>query len=260
MNLNLLNAIKKDVLSIPIEPKGLSFNYSGVIVDGRDNVTFSDLDAPMHSFRVFSEYNYPIWLFLSKKVDYRVIRDIEQKYNNVDLTLIGGLRNITEYSNWMFNTFPTVCPDKCLCLQSDGFLIQDGWENYIEQLDPDFIGAPWRSKTQIITKEGVWPVNKLCNGGVSFRRKDKMLEVLNYVNSKGGQKEYFKGIAINGQIRQLNHNLAEDALFSIGFSLGIFKPVTLAQAAKFAIEPISYRMYCDKGNKNRPLNFHKIDN
>jgi hypothetical protein len=260
VNIELLNKIKEDILFIPLGPKGFSTDFSGVIVDGRPNITFADLDAPMHSFRVFSEYNYPIWLYLSKKVDYRVIAEVEKKYNNIDLVTIDSITDIVSYSNWMFNVFPTVCPsDPMLCIQSDGFLIQNGWEDYINELEPDFIGAPWRSENRVITSEGIAPVNKFCNGGVSFRKKDKMLQVLNYVNSRGGQAEYFRGLIINNIRRLAGHNLAEDAMFGMGFSLGMFKPITLKQAAKFALEPISYRMYCDKDNKNRPYTMHKID-
>lgn len=264
LNRNLLNKIKKDSFSYGMPNLKKSDDFVGVYLHSNSPFTRDDHEAPIRNFRIFSQYWYPLYFFIDEA---SITDDFVYIYNNYgpfNVIRIPNLKNSFEYNYYFFNKLFRFIDKKynfLFTFQDDGFCISSGWEEFITTNDFDYIGAPFRARINVLTNDGELNIPKVGNGGVSIRKLSSILKVIDYVDSKGGQLQYFKGIKINDKLMQNNGWLAEDAMFcSVGFSLGMFKPITLAQAAKFALEPISYRMYCDKKNKNRPYNFHKIDN
>jgi hypothetical protein len=207
MDYNLLNKIRADTLAVPLVKKPYSEEFAGLIVDGRNNVTLDSINPAIHSFRVYSKNEYPIILLLGYGTPQRELQIIQNSYSNILVYLIPPLDSILLYSEFMFNQCFRAIPEKfekLLLLQSDGHLIQSGWEDFVNKGNYDYIGGTWRSD---IDKS--W--------------------------------------------------LAEDSMFSIGFDLGIFKPITEFEADVFSHEPIEFSLFKDKGNINRPHLFHKVD-
>lgn len=261
MDLQKLSLIKQEILRTPLEEKRRNDEFCGLFVDGRA-ISFEQIDAPLHSFRAFSQYNYPVFVFIHMSTPQEVIDKIYEKYTNIHILPIPYLNGLEKYSEWMFNQCFYLFPEhyeKILTFQDDGFLLKEGWENFVSTGNYDFIGAVWHSDIQVLCNVNTLPL-RTCNGGFSFRNLVPLRKVINFVNENGGQHSFFKGLKINGEIRQRNSWLAEDAMFSsIGFSLGFFKSVTEDECNRFAKEPITFSEFKDYNNSNRPFAFHKID-
>lgn len=263
MDFELLNKIKQDILNEPLIEKAYSEDFCGVFVDGTSKLKFENVDFSFHSFRIYSQYAYPIFLFISYSNSEDEICKLIEKYKHLNIILIPPLKTSFEYNYWMFNSCFQLVPSKfskVYTFQEDGCLIKSGWEDFVTKGDYDMIGAPWKKDIQVLTKKGYLGPLRLCNGGVSYRKREKMIECSNLVQKEGGQLDFFCGICIDGQIRQNNGWLAEDAMFSsIGWGYDIFKPVGLLEAMEFSLEPITFSLYNSKADPLRPFNFHKID-
>lgn len=260
MDIEKLNYIRKDILSCPLPHQAESNSFCFVYVDGTSNLTFEECNATLHSARLYSAFNYTIYLYVSVLNDKLEIDKIVEKYPNTIVYFINPLENSFHYNEWYFNTLFPSLPDyaeRVFSIQSDGLLLKSGWENFVR--DDSYIGAPWRAEIEIMTNEGSFKSkNRVGNGGMAYKRRSKMLKVLDYVNARGGQHNYFRGIKINGKLMQNNSWLAEDAMFSLGFEIGIFKLVSEEKAREFAHEPLELETYISK--INLPYCFHKIDN
>ena len=254
MDKNKLLNIYKDVLSIPLEDNPQSELFAGVFVDGLPNFTFEKCDAAFHSFRNTSQYKYPIYLFCYDVNQYEADK-INQKYTDVTIYGTPHLNNSFLYNEWMINkVFRYIDPkhENLITFQEDGFPIKSGWEEYC--LNFDYIGAPWRDAVRLKENKFCLPETKIGNGGMSFRKLSKIIEVMDKVEAVGGQ-DIIEGMYLDGQLRQNNKWIPEDAYFAyFGFGLNIFKPVTVEQAKRFSEEPLeNYK------NEQMPFAFHKID-
>lgn len=262
MDKQLLKQIGEDVLNEPLEIKGVNDDICGIYVDGTGKLTFEAADPAFHAFRVFSQWLYPIYLFVSEENDINEIKKLEKKYYDVRVRYIKPLRTSFEYNEWMFNIPWYLIGNHryVFTFQDDGYCIKPGWEWYCLNNEFDFIGAPWRSFNQVITSFESLPPVKIGNGGCSWRNLNKTKQVIDFVNSWGGQHKFFKSLLIDNQIAQTNSWLCEDIMFTApGFHYKFFKPVSIEQAAQFSLEPITMKLFLDKDNPNRPYCFHKID-
>lgn len=261
MDINKLNLIKKDLLKYPFDrDKKRSDDFCGLCVDGTGNVTLAGLDAFLNSFYYFSLYQYPVFLLVSVTNNKEELKNIVQKYPYTIIVEIPPLTTIEYYSEWMFNyCFQYISPrfEKIFTFQEDGGLIKSGWEEFVTKGNYDFIGAPWKSKIRVIAENVSTAEIQVCNGGVSFRKRSSMLKVLDFINNHGGQHRVFKGLEIDRRLRQYNSWLAEDAMFSIGFCLDMFKVPTIEECSRFSLEPITLNHYLSQNNL--PFAFHKID-
>jgi hypothetical protein len=100
-----------------------------------------------------------------------------------------------------------------LIFQTDTLISNKYKDNIYKFLNYDYVGAPWKT------------INKVGNGGLSLRKKSKMLEML----KKGG---YIKN---NGEIHY------EDRFFTntFGNDIGIYLNIpTVEQAKQFSVETI----------------------
>lgn len=261
MDLEKLKLIKEDVLKEELIPKKQSSDFCGLYVDGTGKLTFELADAPFHAFKAYSQYDYPVYLFVSITNDDKEIKKILQKYPNTKVYSIPALKNPIEYNQWMFNTpwFFLESPST-ITFQEDGFLIQKGWEEFVTKGDYDFIGAIWKSDIRLLSDCFNYPATRFANGGMSYRKVNKMRQIIDIVNKNGGQEKVFKGIEIDGELKHTHWGLAEDIMFTwIGFGAGLLKTITKEECDKFSHEPIEFSLYMDKDNPNRPIAFHKID-
>lgn len=251
-----LKIISDDVLSVPFESKPKSAEFCGVYVDGTSNLTFDEIDPVFHSFRRFSQYEYPNYLFVSLYNNKDEIKRILKKYPYTYVYEIPPLYNPVEYNFWMINSCFRILPDSVDAMithQSDGFLIKDGWEEYVK--DFDYLGAIWKEPVKL--KESIFnfPALTIGNGGFSFRRRSKLLDVLKLVERNGGQ-EIIKGICIDGDLKHNHMYVNEDIFFTyFGFGGGIFRETSEEQANNFSVEPIKLVDYWKREN----FGFHKID-
>lgn len=264
MDYEKLKSIKEDLLKEPLLSKENSTAFCGLYVDGTGKLTFELADAPFHAFKAYSEYNYPVYLFVSIENDKNEIEKIVKKYPDTRVYSIAPLKTILLYNEWFFN-----CPwfyidpkyERVCTFQEDSGIISRGWENYFIHKDWDFIGAPWRSDIKALAHNYELKTLKVCNGGMSVRKVKSMIKVVQFVNEYRGQHKFFKGVQINGTVKQDNSWLAEDLMAcSVGFTFDIFKPLTEEDARKFGHEPIELNLYMDKNNLLRPKSFHKVDN
>ena len=251
--------IEEFVLKQPLIEKEKSNKWSCIYTYGDDkDFISSEHFAPIHAFRIFSKFEYPIYLFINflKTGDLDVLLN---RYPGIIVTTIEPLKNSFEYNYWFINKlWYMVDTEYVITCQNDGFLLKSGYEGFIEENDFDYIGAVWKDEVKLHTKNFNLPPQKIGNGGFSARKPSKMREVLNLVNSAGGQDYIVEGQSNDG-VKKLNHSrCAEDSFFAnFGFGMNIFNPVTIEQANQFSLEPIPFDII---DTKDCPFGFHRCDN
>ena len=220
-------------------PTEYSQDFVGMYVHGgHEQFRIQDHEPAFASFRKFSQKLYPIYLFYAEAPDHddSSMTELVKKYGPVKLIQIPVLKDIYEYSEFMFFDAFTQIPaehNNVLLFQHDGFFKVPGWEEFITHHDPDYIGAPWRTgcdPSKFSFKDGVnldvpadfEPV--VGNGGFSFRKRNKMLEVSSTLSK--------------GDVTWEGEGVAEDSLYCyIGFGKGIFKDISPDIAGEFSHEP-----------------------
>lgn len=260
MDHNKHKLIEKYVLSFPMKKKPENDKWCGVYVYGDDkDFSAENHVAAIHSFKVFSEFDYPLYLFINQ-FRYGDLDLILEKYSNIKVIPILTLRNSFEYNSWFVNSLWHLLPnhDYCLTYQSDGFLLKPGYEEFVESNDFDYIGGSWKNEVKLKTKFD-FPGQRVGNGGVSARKPRKMLEILNFINSNGGQEKLIEGQYNDNKLTINHYNCPEDAVFStIGFGAGILKPVAIEQANNFSHEPIEFKLAISN-SESKPYAYHRCD-
>jgi hypothetical protein len=216
-------------------------DFCGIYTYGYDRpFIFEEHRIPLKSFRVFSEYEYPIFLFYNHKQPGELPKLMES-FSNVILLPIEPMYSIHDYDKFMmWECFNRISIENTLTIHQDGFLLNPGWESMA--INFDYIGASWRAhigdfeshyKNNDFAKfegyENIHTTTSVGNGGFCFRKKSKMIEVQKSVN-------YEKYI----ESGECNKNLPDDIFFSFyGFGKGIFKPVTDYEADLWSQEPLN---------------------
>lgn len=251
----VLSKICFDTLAIDYIEKPKSNDFCAIFLEGRfrDINTYEDY-ACLHSFKVFSEKNYPIFAFINEDV-IRANRFLDKETIekwNIMVIKISEVSSRREYAmfNYIYNPFNKIDGiDKCLTLHPDGFLIKGGWEDYVVGNDFDFIGANWLHKPRIRSTNTVYD-NALsiynpiygCNGGFSFRKASKMNEIIKQFSCWGFDTLYENG-------REDKFPPPEDLFFNfLGWNSGLIKPPTVKQCLEFSLDPITLDEYNDKSS------------
>ena len=251
----LLNKIKEEVLSIPLEPKSKNNDFTGVYLHSNSPFKLEDHLGPIHSFNVFSKYEYPIEFFISPESINKDFEVLLEKYPNITPTLIPKLESIIDFNYFSIYELPhRIRGENLLYFQEDSSFIKHGFEKLCH--DYDWIGAPWAERLKVDENVFNFDWVQVGNGGICFRRRSKCLEVLKLVEKYGGQDKIVKGLIIEGKHRTYNSFLAEDAFFCyFGFGSGIFKSISTEIAKQFSLEPITYKQFKEK----RSFAFHRVD-
>ena len=120
-----------------------------------------------------------------------------------------GIPNLTgiTYSKlfaepFLYSMIPT---ETFLVFQTDSIVNPQHKHRIYDFLEYDYVGAPWR----------VYPAGQVGNGGLSLRKKSKMLEII--------------------RRQEWNGTINEDLYFS--FYPGLYKP-SASQAANFSVESV----------------------
>ena len=216
--------------------KPVSQDFAGIYIHGQAKpFSLETHEVPLNCFRHFSQYSYPLYLFVSEGYEGELDKLLKRDQNIIHIT-IPVMENIADYDRFVIEDLYRLLPDSAentLIFHDDGFLIQGGWESYA--LGFDYIGAPWPEPCGgdklILHNQDRYPIScrtKVGNGGCCFRKRSKCLEVLNRVQLDDLNWEFLQG------------HLPDDVFFSyFGFGLSIFKPVTPDEARRWATEPIS---------------------
>ena len=218
-------------------PTESSDEFVGMYVHGGQRELSIEEDAvAFASFRAFSEKIYPLYFFYAEndKGSADAMKQICSLYGPIELIPIDPLKSMEDYNRFMvFEAFQQI-PEKhenILTFQSDGFLKERGWEEFIREYDPDFLGAPWftpieTSSWEICKDKDKYDIpNDLIlnigNGGFSFRKRSKMIEASELINED-----------------DILWPQAEDAIFAFfGYGSGLFKNIPVNIAKEFSNDP-----------------------
>jgi hypothetical protein len=128
---------------------------------------------------------------------------------NIDNLSIDGYNKLF-YTEYFYSNINT---EYFLVFQTDTLISNKYKDNIYKFLDYDYVGAPWKL------------INKVGNGGLSLRKKSKMLEML----KKGG---YIKK---NGEVHYEDRFFTNTCGNDIGIELNV---PTIEQAKEFSVETI----------------------
>ena len=174
------------------------------------------------------------------------MKQLVQKYAPIEMIEIPVMKDLYSYSKFMlFEAFQRIEErhENILCFQHDGFLKIPGWEDFINAHDPDYIGAPWVGPLQFDQlhfkekeKHALEEEKEIFvgNGGFSFRKRSKMLEVSKMLKEED--------IEWDGE-----HTVEDSYYCWVGFGKGIFKEISPELASEFSNEPY---------NREQGIGFH----
>lgn len=240
-DLSILGKICFDTLNLKTPEKPSSSDYVGVYLDSRNRELRCVEDyAAIKSFAHHSKYNYPILVMSSNSNNLLCDIDEFKKFNIIHIK-IPEQPNHDAYSLFCVRELWDYIPEKfrkILFIHHDGFLIKSGWENFIESIGVDYIGAPWCHSPMV---ESLNPDSPICfppvwvgNGALSYRNADCCREV----------SRRYSALALRERGRVDNRFPPEDLFYSYfinGSRLG--RVANIKQAMKFCIDPIILSEY-----------------
>lgn len=227
--------------------------FCGIYIEGRDREinTLEDITA-LHSFKVFSKFNYPIYYFINN--DSNFIEEIEYEGYikngcRIEIIKIPPINSLDEYTNFCVKDLYNFIPKDykyVVHLQPDAMLLKSGWEEVILNKNWAYIGSPWQHSPAIEYQDnnGNWrdfmnPV-RVGNGGFSIRRLDFCRAASNC----------YKDLRIREKYAPNNKIPPEDLFFSV---LAYPDVPTIQEANKFCCDPLTPEIF---NSSNIPFGFH----
>lgn len=217
--------------------KASQYKYTSIIVEPRKHKA---LDYVLTNFYNNLSDDWQIIIFHGKN-NIEFIKKIITKFDKSRIKLINiNVENLTIneynklfYNKWLYNNIPT---ETFLVFQVDTLICPQYKHLINDFLNYDYVGAPWDENMTTHIKNIYGGKDPVGNGGLSIRKKSKMLEVLNK------HSIYHKnGFLIN-----------EDVFFSIHTTN---KP-SLEEAKNFSIELV----YNDKAfGVHKAYKYLKLD-
>lgn len=149
--------------------------YTAIIIEPRKHKALSFV---LNNFLTNLSDDWSIIIFHGNaNIDYvkNIVENLEQKYKNRILNLINlNVDNLTHhFYSQIFMTegfYQCIPTETFLVFQTDSMIFKENKDLINLFLVYDYVGAPWVSD------------NKVGNGGLSLRKKSKMLEI---IKSKG---------------------------------------------------------------------------
>lgn len=244
-----LGKICFDTLNLPLIEKDNSDNFCGIYFEGRNrNINAIEDFSVVHSFKVFSKYDYPIFIFSPNKDD---LLDNSKKYKNVYHITIPTCNSHEAYSSFMINDIWNYIPkqyEHLLFFHPDGFLIKSGWEDFLLNNSWSYCGAPWLHAPSIEYFDGLskqwknffFPC-RIGNGGFSYRR----------ASFCRAASTYYKDMTLREKYAPHDKKPQEDLFYSVIANTFGSMP-TIEEAKQFVIDPMSLNDY----NNKRSFGFH----
>jgi hypothetical protein len=190
------------------------FKYTALIIEPREHKA---LNFVINNFLSCLSDEWGMIIFHGKKNhEYveNIVNNLEENYKNRIIKLIKlNVDNLTHttYSDLFFSTqfYDYIPTNTFLVFQTDSMILKENKNNINLFLEYDYVGAPWLS-------------NLVGNGGLSLRKKDKMLEILESKKDK-------------------NKNMFEDMFFSFDIDCKIMYNVPNYEKARmFSVETTFY--------------------
>lgn len=214
-------------------------NYTAIIIEPREHRA---LYFVLNNFLENLSNNWSILIFHgNKNIDYvnNIIDNQLLQYKHRIRLIHLNINNLTpyEYSDILkqkdiYDYIPT---EHFLIFQTDSLILKDNKHIVNEFLRYDYVGAPWKMDKQV------------GNGGLSLRRKSKMLEIITQNNKQST-------IEIHGHIFNTSE-IHEDTFFSYCKGTHVYKP-DFETAKHFSVETI----FCDQSfGIHKPWQFLESD-
>ncbi len=250
---SFIREVCNDIIKEPIAGKPESSEFCGIYVDGRlRDVNCLEDYSSLYSFKRFSTYNYPIYVFLANPDNFLNNNyDLIKKWR-INIVKIDPIKDLEGYTNFCVKELYNLLPNNIrwgVTLQADAMILKNNWEMEIIKNNFTYVGSPWKHAPSIEYQDikGNWhdfsyPV-RMGNGGFSVRDikffKDKFNE---YKNWKLREK-----FAPNDKIPP------EDLLASVLATHLNGNVPTVEQANSFCCDPLTKEMW---DNKTHKFGFH----
>lgn len=156
------------------------FKYTALIIEPRKHLA---LQFVINNFLCNLSDEWGMIIFHgNENINYvqNIVNNLDANYKHRIINLINlnvdNLNHQTYSDLFLTNSFYSYIPTNTfLVFQTDSIILKENKENLNLFLDYDYVGAPWKFD------------NLVGNGGLSLRKKNKMLEIL---ESKGYQNMY----------------------------------------------------------------------
>lgn len=225
-----------NILKIPEVQVMTTKDYTAIMVEPRKHRA---LEFVIRNFTENLDENWNFMIYHGsdnkqylENIIKKLSADVQSRITLINLKIPN--MNIKQYSTMFFcptfyNNIPT---ETFLIFQTDSMILKENKDNIYDFLKYDYVGAPWPKTMGILGKMQVG------NGGLSLRKKSKMIELLKYKNK-------------NTVIQNGKHGkyIAEDQFFC-GYHIpevDIYKP-TFIKAKEFSVECVFY---------DKPFGIHK---
>ena len=153
---------------------------------------------------------------------------------------------VSQYSELFYNPsfYDNIPTEMFLIFQTDSIILKENRDNIYKFMDFDYVGSPWNDKI----KRLVLSNNMVGNGGLSLRRKSKMVEMLDHSDHCLDTKKK----------QQYGKFIAEDQCFNGGLVSDVKLRIPTVEDAKlFGVESI----YSDKAfGTHKPWSHKHINN
>ena len=161
------------------------YKYTAIIVEPREHKA---LDYVLTNFYNNLSDDWQIIIFHGKN-NIEFIKNIINKFDKYRIQLINlNVENLTIieychlfYNKWLYDNIPT---ETFLVFQTDTLICPQYKHLINDFLKYDYVGAPWDEKIIHDIKTLYGGKDPVGNGGLSIRKKSKMLEILNTYSTR----------------------------------------------------------------------------
>lgn len=239
------------ILDQPIEEKEKSDQFCGIYVEGRDrDINTSEDFASLYSFKCFSRYDYPIYVFCRSNKNW--MNGDFATISRVNFIQIPPLNSLDEYTNFCTKElYHKISKDikYAVTLQPDAALLRNGWEDEFLKNNWVYLGSPWTHAPSIEYQDndGEWkdflgPV-RVGNGGFSIRD----------VNFCRAASIYYGNYKLREKFAPNNKIPPEDLFYSTIAKYLDGNMPTVEQASQFCCDPLTPEIF---NSNNKPFGFH----
>jgi hypothetical protein len=212
-----------NIVKIPVVNVITNTPYTAIMVEPRNHKA---LDFVMRNFtdNLSNEWNFIIYHGTEnektmKNIVSSLSSDVQNRITLVNLN-VKNLK-ISQYNTMFYcpTFYDNIPTETFLVFQTDSIILKENKNKINDFLKYDYVGAPWPKHM------GVWGKMEIGNGGLSLRKKSKMVELLKYKN---------KALETNGNYEKY---IAEDQFFNGYYvkEVKVYKP-TFIKATEFSVE------------------------
>ena len=219
----------------------MTIKYTAVIVEPRQH------NALEYVLLNFTENLGTDWEFIifhgTHNIDFLndILNKNQEKWKDFSIRLINlGVSNLStrEYSELFYSIhfYDNIYTEMFLVFQTDTFISRKNKHKIYDFLNYDYVGAPWFNIFNNLDKR-----HAVGNGGLSFRRKSKMMEMISkymeqFKNSNDRHlyfedrffsntcETYFEGLELNKPDYTIASDFCTETLFISENCFGVHKP------------------------------------